>query len=697
MPNRLAGETSPYLLQHRDNPVEWYPWGKEALGRAREEDRPILLSVGYSACHWCHVMERESFEDPGTAAYMNEHFVNVKVDREERPDVDAIYMEAVQAMTGRGGWPMTVFLDPEAVPFYGGTYFPPDESRGMPSFRTVMEAVVDAFERQREEIRERAGETRARLGAIGRIEPNPDQPDEADVEAAVERLLAAADREHGGFGGAPKFPPASALELLLARACGQGNCAGTEEATVAEETFDSMLAGGIYDQVGGGFARYSVDGVWLVPHFEKMLYDNALLARAYLHGWQALGHERYRRVCEQTLDWMLREMRGPEGGFYSALDADSEGEEGRFYVWTPAQIRDALTANPNCIRFSTQQIENLMQFYGVTEDGNFGGANVLHLAGGAEAEAPVGIDEARRALYEARSKRVWPGLDDKRLASWNALAIAALADAGAVLDREDYLRVARECAEFVLGSMRDAEGRLLRTYKDGTARLNAYLEDHAFLLEALLTLYEADFEPHWFEAAHDLAETTIARFGDTARGGFFSTSVDHEELIARRKEIDDHPIPSGNSAATLGLLRLAELSGEHSYERWAAGVFALFVRPAVQHPDAFAHLLRALDFHLSPKREVALAGGAQSTGNAEGDGEPTPLAEEVAPLAAVVRSTLRPHLVLAAGPEGTEQPPLLAGRTTVDGKPAAYVCENFACQLPVTEPEELERVLADAI
>jgi uncharacterized protein YyaL (SSP411 family) len=678
MANRLAQETSPYLLQHRDNPVDWYPWGEEALDRARDEDRPILLSVGYSACHWCHVMERESFEDPETAAYMNEHFVCVKVDREERPDVDALYMEAVQAMTGQGGWPMTVFLDPEGVPFYGGTYFPPDEGRGMPSFRMVMEAIVASFEGKREEIRERAEAIRSRLGAVGEIEPDPELPSTAELEEAVRQLLAGADRRHGGFRGAPKFPPASALELLLTR--GEP---GGEALAVVEETLDAMLAGGIYDQIAGGFARYSVDAVWLVPHFEKMLYDNALLARAYLHGWQVLGHERYRRVCEETLDWMLREMRGPEGGFYSALDADSEGEEGRFYVWFPEQIREVLGDGTAL----GVDIEELLAYYGVSERGNFEGANILHLAGGAAAEPPAGLDAARRALYEARAKRVWPGLDDKRLTSWNALAIAALAEAGAVLGREDYLAAAGECAEFVLGSLRDGEGRLLRTYKDGDARLNAYLEDHAFLLEALLTLYESSFEPRWFAAARALGDEILARFGDVERGGFFSTSVDHEQLIARRKELGDHPIPAGNSSAALGLLRLEALSGEREYGNQAEGVLRLFARTAVQHPESFAHLLRALDFALEPTREVALVGAVDAD---------APGGASVAALAAVVRSAFRPRLVLAAGAEGDDEPPLLAGRTKVDGKPAAYVCQNFACRLPVTTAAELQAAIAES-
>ncbi len=585
---------------------------------------------------------------------MNEHFVNVKVDREERPDLDALYMEAVQAMSGHGGWPMTVFCDPDGVPFYGGTYFPPDEGRGMPSFRMVMEAVADAFASKREELRERSAQTRARLGAIGQVEP-ADTPDGSLLERAIKALRAGADPEHGGFGGAPKFPPASALELLLAR--GEGE--------IAETTLDAMLAGGIYDQIGGGFARYSVDAAWLIPHFEKMLYDNALLARAYLHGFQALGHERYRRVCEETLDWALREMRGPEGGFYSALDADSEGEEGRFYVWTPAQVRGLLGNGA----------QEVIEFFGVTESGNFEGANVLHLARGATAPEPPGLSEARRALYEARSGRVWPSLDDKRLTSWNALAIAALAEAGAVLKREDYLDAARRCAEFVLGSLRDPDGRLLRTFNDGRAHLGAYLEDHAFLLEALLALYEATFEQRWFEESQALADTTIARFGDPERGGFYSTSDDHEALIARRKEIGDHPIPSGNSSAAMGLLRLAAFTGERRYEQQAESVLRLFTAPAAQHPESFAHLLGALDFHLSPTKEVALIG------------------EDLGSLAEVLRSAYRPHLVLAGGPEGTREPALLQGRATIEGHPTAYVCEHFTCRAPLTDPELLAGLL----
>ena len=665
MPNRLAEETSPYLLQHRDNPVDWYPWGDEALGRAVELDRPLLVSIGYSSCHWCHVMERESFENEATARYMNEHFVCVKVDREERPDVDALYMEAVQGMTGQGGWPLTAFCDPQGVPFYGGTYFPPEPRHEMPSFAMVMEAVDKSWSTQREQIAEMTGRVRERLGSLAGMEPGTSVPGRAAVENAVSKLRTATDMEHGGFGGAPKFPPTSALELMLT----------VGEPGPVEVTLDAMAAGGIFDQIGGGFARYSVDPIWLVPHFEKMLYDNALLARAYLHGYQALGVERWREVAERTLDWALLEMRGPEGGFYSALDADSEGEEGRFYVWTPAEIRLVLEEAG-----LADLADEVIAYYGVTERGNFEGRNILNLIGRLDAPRPERLDEARAALYEARSKRVWPGLDDKRLASWNALMIGALADAGAVLGREDYLDAARATAEFVWTQMRDDDGRLLRTWKDGRARLNAYLEDHAFLLEALLTLYEATFEVRWFDAARSTADAMIDRFADPANGGFFTTSNDHEELVARRKDVDDHPIPSGNSAAAYGLLRLAALTGEQDYAAHAESIFRLFGHVAESHPHAVAHLLRAIDFHTSAVREVALVAPA--------DGE-----AGLAELAATVRSRPRPHLVLAGGAEGSERPELMLGRTAVDGRAAAYVCEGFACRTPVTEPEALAGAL----
>jgi uncharacterized protein len=665
MGNRLAEESSPYLLQHAGNPVAWYPWGDDALERARELDRPILLSIGYSSCHWCHVMAHESFEDHETAAFMNEHFVPVKVDREERPDVDSIYMEAVQGMTGHGGWPLTAFLTPDGSPFYGGTYFPPEPRQGMPSFRMVMEAVVQSWGTQRERIDQAAGRIRTQLGAVGRIEASTELLSESIVDGAVRQLRDQADMRFGGFGGAPKFPPASALELLLTR--------GVTD--VVEVTLDAMAAGGVFDQLGGGFARYSVDDRWLVPHFEKMLYDNALLARVYVHGFQRLGQERWRDVAERTLGWMLAEMRGPEGGFQAALDADSEGEEGRFYVWTPAELRTALEEAG-----LADVADEVIAHFGVTERGNFEGRNILHLPRGLPGGPPPRLEEARRALYEARAKRVWPGRDDKRICSWNALAIAAFAEAGAALGRDDYLETGRACAEFVWNEMRDDEGRLLRTWKDGEAKLNAYLEDHAFLVEALLTLYEATFEIRWFDAARELADAMIERFADPQRGGFFTTSSDHEQLIARRKDVDDHPIPSGNSAAAFGLLRLAALTGDREYERHAVSVFRLFHRVAVQHPNAVAHLLRALDFHFAAVKEVALI----SAGGADGIG----------PLADAVRADFRPHLVLAGGPEGSERPELLRERTAVDGRPAAYVCEHFTCQRPVTEPDELAAALA---
>jgi uncharacterized protein len=669
MTNRLADETSPYLLQHKDNPVDWRPWGPEALERAAKEDRPILLSIGYSACHWCHVMERESFENPETAEQMNRDFVPIKVDREERPDVDDIYMEAVQGMTGQGGWPLTVFLDPEGVPFYGGTYFPPEPRHGLPSFRQVLDATAGAYRNQREELRAASDRIRESLAAVGQVEQSDKPLDESILAEAVNGLEARFDPANGGFGGAPKFPPASSLEFLLAR--------GRTEPV--QRTLDAMMHGGIYDHLGGGFARYSVDAAWQVPHFEKMLYDNALLARTYLHTWQVLGEDRWLRVCNETLDWALREMRGPEGGFYSALDADSEGEEGRFYVWDEKEIRDALAAGG----LSAEATERVLGYWGISPTGNFEGRNILHVTLGSDAKPPPELEQARIGLLRQREERVRPGLDDKRLCSWNALMIAALADAGAAAGREDYLDAAAACARFILESMRDESGHLLRTWKEGQGRLNAYLEDHAFLVEGLLRLYEATLEVRWFDAAREIAETMIDRFADDERGGFFTTSNDHEELIARRKDVGDHPIPAGNSSAAYGLLRLAAMTGNDDYEERAVGTLRLFAPAAAQHPDAFGHFLQSLDFHLSRVREVALVAPANGSG----------AASSLAELAAVVRSSHRPHMVLAGGPEGSEQPELLRERPAVDGQPAAYVCENFTCKAPVTDPAALEALL----
>jgi uncharacterized protein len=633
VPNALAHETSPYLLQHQDNPVDWHPWGDAALAEARERDVPLLVSIGYSACHWCHVMERESFEDEETAKLMNERFVNVKVDREEHPDVDAIYMEAVQAMTGSGGWPLNVFVTPDQVPFYGGTYFPPSARQGMPSWRQVLGAVAEAWEQRRQSIEQQSGQIVERLRIGARLTASDNPITAAAIENAVAKLRDLYDPIRGGWGSAPKFPAASTIEFLLR----------VGEPDMALETLRHMAAGGIHDQVGGGFHRYSVDASWHVPHFEKMLYDNALLARAYLHGWQVAGEARMREVAEGTLDWALREMRGPEGGFYSALDADSEGEEGRFYTWTPQELEDL-------------DVESFP----------FEGRRIL-----------VGSvsPELRATLLEQRAQRVRPGTDDKRLASWNALMVSALADAGAVLERDDYLDAARAAADFLLTTMADGSGGVLRTYNRGEAKLPGLLADHAFLLEALLTLYEATFEERWFAAARDLAATLIDRFADGENGGFWSTPPDHG-LLARRKDLEDTPIPAGGSAAAFGLLRLAALTGDHALAEPALGMLALVHEAAPRYPTAFGHLLQALDFHLAPTREVALVG------------------DDLGPLARTVRSRLRSHLVLAGGPGSVDTAvPLLEGRTPVSGRPAAYVCENFSCRMPVTDPEALEPLL----
>jgi uncharacterized protein YyaL (SSP411 family) len=608
MTNALAEETSPYLRQHRENPVDWLPWGDRAIARAVAEDKPLLVSIGYSSCHWCHVMERESFEDARTAALMNEEFVCVKVDREERPDVDALYMEAVQSMTGQGGWPLNVFLTPEQLPFYGGTYFPPQARQGLPAWTQVLQAIAEAWAERREEVRAGGERLRERLSGGALLAPSSEPITEASLDAAVAKLRESFDARDGGFGGAPKFPHASVLEFLLLR--------GEREMT--RDTLRAMAGGGIHDQIGGGFSRYSVDRAWTVPHFEKMLYDNALLARAYLHGWQALGVRRLLDVCLSTLEWALREMRGPEGGFYSALDADSEGVEGRFYVWTLSQLRDVLGADA----------EAAISWFGATEQGNFSdphhpepGLNVLQdRSWGDPAIAPDDetLRRIRERLLAARSQRTRPGLDDKRLTSWNALMISALAETGAHLRdaapeavdpalAAELLDAARACAEFVLSDLRDEHGRLLRTYNDGHAKIGAYLEDHAFLLEAMLVMFEATCEERWFQQAIALADDLIARFADERHGGFYSTASDQAPLIARRKDLEDAPIPSGAASAANGLLRLAQLTGDEDYERHGVSVLRLLHEIAPRHPTAFGHLLQAIHWRLSPARPIACA------------------------------------------------------------------------------------------
>ena len=654
MTNRLASETSPYLLQHASNPVDWHAWGEEALTLARDTQRPLLVSIGYSACHWCHVMERESFEDPEIAALMNAAFVCIKVDREERPDIDAVCMEACQAMTGQGGWPLNAFLTPEQQPFFVGTYFPPEPRRGMPTWRAVLEAVAEAWTDRRDAVRNQGAEVLRSLDGASRLSGDGAPITPAVLDEALTGARRLHDPRHGGFGGAPKFPQASLIEFLLAR--------GEREMSLG--ALRAMAVGGIYDQVGGGFSRYAVDATWTVPHFEKMLYDNALLARAYLHGFQVSGDALLRRVCTETLDWALAEMRGPEGGFYSALDADSEGVEGRYYVWTVDELRDALGEG--------ELAEAAIAFFGATQAGNFDGANVLEGRG----PVPERLDHIRARLMSVRERRVRPGLDDKRLTSWNALMISALADAGAALQRPAYVDAAVACAEFLLRDVRDEHGRLLRTYKDGRAHIDGYLEDHAFLVEALLTLYAATFDPRWFREARALADTMITRFADTAGGGFFTTADDHQGGFARRRDLDDSPIPAGGSAAAFGLLRLARLTGEHAYERYALDVLGILAPIVGRHPHGFGHGLQALDFHLATVREVAIAGDETTGAGA---------------LAQVVRSGYHPHVVLAGGPG--DDVPLLQGRGPVDGYAAAYVCEHFSCRAPVTGAEDLAAAL----
>jgi uncharacterized protein len=679
MPNRLADETSPYLLQHRDNPVDWYPWGPEALKRAKDEDRPILLSVGYSACHWCHVMAHESFEDEATARLMNELYVNVKVDREERPDVDSVYMTAVQQMTGQGGWPMTVFLTPDGAPFYGGTYFPPEPRHGMPAFQQVLTAVAEAYRERRDAVEQSAAELHDVIARGSFARPTPGRVDAGLLDRAYQGLASRYDPRHGGFGGAPKFPQPMLLEFVLRHWRRTGDA---QALRIAEQTLRRMAAGGMYDQVGGGFHRYSVDARWLVPHFEKMLYDNALLARAYLHAWLATGHGVYLRVVDETLGYVLREMTSPEGAFYSAQDADSEGEEGRFYLWTAAEVDELLGPEEGAL---------FRGYYDVTPEGNWEGRSILHVdAPMADVATRMGVTEdrlrdvverGRDALYTARSKRVWPGRDDKVLTAWNAMMLHTFAEAGRATGRAEWTAAADRCADFLLAELR-RDGRLLRTWKDGRAKIDAFLEDHALLADALVALYEATWEPRRLAEARALADAMLDRFWDDGEGVFYDTAADAEPLVVRPRDIFDNATPSGNSVAVGVLLKLGRLLGEARYaevgRRALEGLAEVMGRVSM----GFGHLLCAADFEAATPREVAFVG---RPGDAETEA-----------LTRVVSRAWLPNLVVALGrPEDDVSAaiPLLQQRTLVDGRPAAYVCERYACRMPVTEPADLAREL----
>jgi uncharacterized protein YyaL (SSP411 family) len=666
MSNRLVNETSPYLLQHADNPVDWFPWGEQALQKAKAGDKPIFLSIGYSACHWCHVMAHESFEDERVAAILNEHFVSVKVDREERPDLDRIYMSAVQALTGSGGWPMSVFLTPDGRPFYGGTYFPPVPRYGMPSFTQVLLAVADAWRNRRQELVQGGEQLVAAIERQTSIADNlkPETLTPETLHTAVESLWGRFDSVHGGWGAAPKFPQPMALEFLLRYHHGTGDRRALQMVT---QTLDAMARGGMYDQLGGGFHRYSVDDHWLVPHFEKMLYDNAQLARVYLHAWQVTGEPFYRTIAEETLDYVVREMTFPEGGFYSTQDADSEGEEAKFFVWTPDEVRSVLR----------DQADPFLSAYDVTERGNFEGKNILELVGSVEErQALAGV---RRKLFEVRAERVHPGRDEKVLTSWNGLMLAAFAEAARALDRDDYRQVAERNADFLLSELRQENGRLLRTWKAGEAKVNGYLEDYTHLIEGLLELYQTTFDPRWYQAAHELTEAMIEHF--RAPVGFFDTSDDHEALIVRPRELQDNAVPSGNGMAALVLLRLAGLAVEPRYLELARGALGPMQEMLARYPLGFAQWLIALGYALAHPREVSIVGDVE--------------AADTRALLDACATGYRPHQIIALGEPGVEPAtvPVLEGRGQIDGRATAYVCLDSVCQRPVTEPEALRAQL----
>jgi uncharacterized protein len=687
MPNRLANETSPYLLQHKDNPVNWYAWGDEAFAAAREMDKPILLSVGYSACHWCHVMAHESFEDKDIAAQMNRLFINIKVDREERPDVDNIYMQAVQSLTGRGGWPMTVFLTPDGLPFYGGTYFPPEDRQGMPGFPRLLGAVAEAYRTKREDVTNAGAQLLKAIASPARLQPGDALLTSQLLDEAAEAMLSAHDPDFGGFGSAPKFPQAMSLDFLMRwyRRSKQPNAL-----SAIGKTLHAMARGGIYDQVGGGFHRYSTDAVWLVPHFEKMLYDNALLARLYLDAWKLTGAPFYRRITEETLDYVLREMTDVSGGFYSTQDADSEGEEGKFFTWAPSELEAVLG----------EDAASIGAYLGVTDSGNFEGVNILHVRKPPEqfaAENGLSLEEFEAKLADAiaklhteREQRIHPGRDEKVLTAWNGLMMRAFAEAAIAFDSQPYREAAIKNAEFLLYEMRPTS-RLLRTWKQGVARLNGYLEDYACLIDGLIATHAATLDPSYLSSAAQLTDEMINLFWEDDVGGFFDTGSDHEPLITRPRDFFDNATPSGTSVAVDVLLKLALLTDNADYEHRATTCLRTLVPYVENAPTAFGRLLAALDFHLSPQQELAVAVPASSDGRAA-----THKARE---LLNPVRARYAPNLLLVGGPAAQvgNPTPLLDDREALGGQPTAYLCERYVCQAPTTDPEELAAQLKAAL
>ncbi len=685
MPNRLINETSPYLLQHANNPVDWYPWGEEALERARSEDKPILLSIGYSACHWCHVMERESFEDEIIAGMMNENFVSIKVDREERPDLDQVYMQAVQMLTGSGGWPMTVFLTPEGKPFYGGTYFPPTDRQGMPGFPRLITSIAEAYKTNKGEVDRVTQQLTTQMTQSNQIPKGTSILTVDILHQAYSTLATNFDYQNGGFGNAPKFPQPMGPEFLLRYYHHGYNPRALE---LVEITLEKMAYGGIYDQIGGGFHRYSTDAYWLVPHFEKMLYDNALLARLYLHTHLITGKPLYRRIVEETLDYVLREMTDSSGGFYSAQDADSEGVEGKFFVWTPDEIRAVL---------GDADSEVFSSYYGVTPNGNFEGENILNIRQYPEAFAEAHdltqeqldeiISRSSKALLDVREQRIHPMRDDKVLASWNGLMLRSFAEAAAALGRADYLEAAVKNAGFLVGTMK-SQGRLLRTYRDGHAKLLGYLEDYSFVVDGLLALYEATFDICWLDEAVTLADSMIELFWDEGIGGFYDTGSDHETLVVRPRDVFDNAQPCGGSVASDALLKLAVFTGNSDYNAKAAVPLRSLHQAMSQSPGGTGHWLNALDFYVSPPKEIAVIGPRN-------DPATQALLDTVFSRFLpnkVVMGTETPHS--AGGIEGTPDFPLLQDRIMVGGLPSAYVCENYTCQLPVTDPDALAEQLS---